>query len=225
MSDALALIVFDVDGTLVDSQGHILGAMTAAFQAAGQEPPTREAVLSIVGLSLPQAMARLAPQLTDAAQATLVQSYKDNFAQMRLSGQGASPLYPGTAQMLAQLKARQDILMGVATGKSARGLEAMIAAHALEQSFVTRQVADHHPSKPHPSMLLTAMAEAGVEAARTVMVGDTTFDMQMAQAAGVPFIAVDWGYHPASSLSGAHACLSDWDGLMPALEQILGITS
>lgn len=217
----LRLILFDVDGTLVDSQGSIVAAMTAAFDAVGLPVPDRAQVLSIVGLSLDDAMLRLAPAQPQAARDRLVAGYKEAYHAQRLrDGAAASPLYPGAAEMLARLSEQPETLLGVATGKSKRGLDALLEAHGLERAFVTRQVADHHPSKPHPSMIDTARAETGVAAADTAMVGDTTYDMDMARAAGVAGIGVGWGYHPAETLRAAHTVIHRFDDLPPALDQI-----
>ncbi|MEC8014459.1 MAG: HAD-IA family hydrolase, partial [Pseudomonadota bacterium] len=173
MSDALRLILFDVDGTLADSQGAITSAMAAAFAGAGLPTPSRAEILSIVGLSLPLAMAELAGEQPADVQAVLVEGYKSAYKSARLAaGAGHSPLYPGAAEVLAELNAVPEYLLGVATGKSQRGLDALIEAHEL-RCFVTRQCADHHPSKPHPSMVLRAMAETGVRPEDTVMIGDT----------------------------------------------------
>ena len=192
MSD-LRLILFDVDGTLADSQGAIVGAMTGAFTALDLPVPARDEILSIVGLSLPQAIAQLVPDLDADLQAAVVEGYKSSYKSSRLAhGAGHSPLYPGAADVLATLHEVPEYLLGVATGKSQRGLDALLDAHGLNM-FVTRQVADHHPSKPHPSMVMTAMAETGVAPEHTVMIGDTSFDMDMGRAAGVTTIAVDPG--------------------------------
>lgn len=219
MSADLRLILFDVDGTLADSQNAIIAAMTFAFEGQGLAVPPGDAILSIVGLSLPLAMQQLAPEQPPKVQALLVEGYKQAYMKMRLA-QGArhSPLFPGAAEILAELHAVPEYLLGVATGKSQRGLEALIAAHGLD-CFVTRQVADHHPSKPHPSMVLTAMAETGVAPVDAVMIGDTSFDIEMGRAAGVRTIAVDWGYHPAGELGADHV-ISRFDQLPPLLQQI-----
>ncbi len=201
------LVIFDVDGTLVDSQAHILAAMTAAFAARGAAPPAREAVLSIVGLSLPVAMARLAPEARPAEIDALVGAYRDSFSTTRRDAGSAqaSPLYPGAAAALRRLAGRDDVLLGVATGKSRRGLAHVLGAHGLDGLFVTLQTADDHPSKPHPSMVETAMAEAGVGPEATALVGDTSFDLEMAHAAGATPIGVAWGYHPVAELRAARA--------------------
>ncbi|MEM7295540.1 MAG: HAD-IA family hydrolase [Pseudomonadota bacterium] len=198
MSD-LALALFDVDGTLVDSQGHILASMEQAFRAHGLAQPTREEILNIVGLSLPLAMARLSPT---ADPITLSETYKEAYAELRQRGdeRALSPLYPGIRELLDELQAVPELLIGVATGKSRRGLSGLIEAHGLT-FLATTQVADDHPSKPHPSMVLTALLETGVEPARAVMIGDTTYDMQMGRAAGITTIGVTWGYHATSALS------------------------
>lgn len=216
MSDALRLILFDVDGTLADSQGAITSAMAAAFAGAGLPSPSRAEILSIVGLSLPLAMAELAGEQRADVQAVLVEGYKSAYKSARLAaGAGHSPLYPGAAEVLAELNAVPEYLLGVATGKSQRGLDALIEAHEL-RCFVTRQCADHHPSKPHPSMVLRAMAETGVRPEDTVMIGDTSFDIDMGRAAGVRTIAVDWGFHPAERL-GADHIIKSFGELAPLL--------
>ncbi|KPP85141.1 MAG: phosphoglycolate phosphatase [Rhodobacteraceae bacterium HLUCCO07] len=195
----LRLVVFDVDGTLADSQAEIVAAMGAAFAGESHDAPDRAAILSIVGLSLDQAMARLAPHLPPARQARLVAGYRQAYFEQRRVN-GASPLYPGVRALLDELAHDPFLLMGVATGKSKRGLDALVEAHGLERFFVTRQVADFHPSKPHPAMLVAALGEAGVRPRDAVMVGDTSFDMEMARSAGVGALGVGWGYHAPETL-------------------------
>lgn len=219
MSAPLRLILFDVDGTLADSQNAIASAMTHAFDGVGMAVPSHAEIISIVGLSLPLAMAALAPKTDDETQAQLVEGYKRAYMDKRLkAGAGHSPLFPGAIETLARLNAVPEYLLGVATGKSQRGLDALIASHGLD-CFVTCQVADHHPSKPHPSMVLSALHETGVDPENAVMIGDTSFDIDMGRAAGVVTIAVDWGYHPAYDL-GADHIISNFDELAPLLEQI-----
>lgn len=219
MTSALKLILFDVDGTLVDSQDTIVACMTAAFHAEGLVAPTPAATRAIVGLSLPQAMAILAEGQSEAVQARLVEGYKSAFKASRLrEGAAHTPLFPGAREVLEALHAVPEYILGVATGKSQRGLDGLLEAQGLKM-FVTRQVADHHPSKPHPSMVLTAMAETGIPPADTVMIGDTTFDMEMGRAAGVTTIAVDWGYHPADQLVADYR-LSRFADLPALLRQI-----
>ncbi|KFI26243.1 HAD family hydrolase [Haematobacter massiliensis] len=212
---ALRLVVFDVDGTLVDSQQAILAGIAAAMATVDRPMPTREQALSIVGLSLPVALARLAP---GADVARMVEGYRGVF-----HGDDApevSPLYPGARAVLDGLAAEDSTLLGIATGKARRGLEKLLAGHGLTRHFLTTQVADDHPSKPHPAMLEAAVAEAGVAPAQAVMIGDTSFDMEMGRASGVPTIGVTWGYHSPDRLRGAGADLivSDYAELAHALE-------
>lgn len=201
MTMALKLAIFDVDGTLVDSQAHIHASMTAAFEGEGLAPPDRPEVLSIVGLSLPQAIGRLAADQPEERIARLVDGYKTAYTQVRAAdGAASSPLYPGIGAVLDALFARDDLLVAVATGKSRRGLDHVLAMHGLTGRFVSEQVADHHPSKPHPAMLEAALSETGVDARDAVMIGDTSFDMEMGHAAGCRTLAVSWGYHPTPVL-------------------------
>lgn len=221
----LRLALFDVDGTLVDSQGHIKLSMTRAFEAEGIAVPAPEAVVGIVGLSLPVAIATLAPELDEVQVARMVEVYKDTYASLRGADAAASsPLYPGALACLAALAADEAVLLGVATGKSRRGLTHVLEMHGLSQRFLTTQVADDHPSKPHPSMVLTAMAELGVAPADTVMIGDTAFDMDMGRAAGVRCLGVTWGYHGSEALRGAGAdrLASNFDQVPELLKELWG---
>ncbi len=212
------LVIFDVDGTLVDSQRHILAAMEGAFTALGLPTPSRAQVLGIVGLSLPVAMAELAPDLDAQAQARLVAAYKDTFAAERAAA--LSPLYPGAAEALDALAQRDGVVLAIATGKSRRGLDHLVAAHGWAGRFASMQVADDHPSKPHPSMIAACLRDTGIAAAQAVMVGDTRFDIEMAEAAGVAALGVSWGYHPGATL-GARV-IDDFAALPGALAEIWG---
>lgn len=223
MSAPLRLVLFDVDGTLVDSQASIIAAMTAAFGSAGLAVPEPARILSIVGLSLDRAMAQLKPDQDEDVHDALVAAYKEAFRTQRLADAAGhlAPLYPGARAALDHLAGAEGILLGVATGKSRRGLDALIEMHGLTGVFVTRQVADDHPSKPHPAMILTAMAETGCAARDTVMIGDTSYDMDMARAAGVAGLGVSWGYHAAADLRGrAQDMIDDFAALPAALDRI-----
>jgi phosphoglycolate phosphatase len=220
-SAPVRLIIFDVDGTLVDSQGDIVASMHHAFAEIGAPAPERAAIIGIIGLSLDVAMTRLAPDLDTAAHVALVEEYKRSYMGRRVVAGAAesSPLFPGTRQMLEALSTRADLLLGIATGKSRRGLDKLLEGHDLTNLFVNTQVADHHPSKPHPAMLLAALAETGTSATDAVMIGDTTYDMDMARAAGIATIGVEWGYHPTADLNPDHM-LADWSGLRACLDAI-----
>ncbi len=215
------LVVFDMDGTLIDSQHVILATMAEAFDRAGHPAPTDAEVLAIVGLSLPEAMAALAPHLPPDQTLALAEHYRAGFVGRRAAGgaEAAAPLYPGARAALERLAARPATLLGVATGKARRGLDHALAGHDLGRFFATTQTADGHPSKPHPAMLLAALAETGVAASRSVMVGDTEFDVAMGRAAGFATVGVAWGYHPRARLeaAGADVVIEAFDGLDEAL--------
>lgn len=219
MTTSTRLVVFDVDGTLVDHQALRVASMTDAFVAQGLAPPARAEILASVGLPLPVAIARLAP---GGKVAQMVRTYRDSIGTRRAAAgdENVAPLFPGTRAMLDRLHATPGTLLGIATGKSRHGLDLVLKAHDLGALFATRQVADFHPSKPHPSMLLAAMDEAGVTAEHAVMVGDTTFDMEMAGAVGMPFIGVSWGRHPVDDLTHAATILNDFGGLDAALSDM-----
>ncbi|MCQ0970925.1 HAD-IA family hydrolase [Paracoccus sp. TK19116] len=214
----MKLIIFDVDGTLVDSQHHIHRGMGHAFDRAGLPAPGLDAVLETVGLSLPHAIARLAPDADEAMHARLADGYRAAFHERHVPEN--APLYPGAQECLDALGARDDLLLAVATGKGRRGLDVMLQHHGLQGRFVSLQTADGHPSKPHPAMLHSALAETGVDAVDAVMVGDTSFDMAMAVAAGVTGFGVGWGYHAAADLkaSGAVLVASDFSALTRAID-------
>ena len=216
----LRLIIFDVDGTLVDSQADILASMAAGFGAGDVPVPERAAILSIVGMSLEKAIPVLAPDASAATHAVIVDGYKSAYQRLRAEkGAASSPFYPGVRDTLEHLFNVPEYLVGVATGKSRRGLTALLDSHGLTGRFVTEQVADFHPSKPHPAMIHAALSETGVEPENAVMVGDTTFDMDMARAAGIGTIGVSWGYHSPDKLN-ADVTLTQMTDLPAALKTI-----
>lgn len=203
------LIVFDVDGTLVDSQRGIVDAMIGAFAQHDLDAPDENAVRRIVGLSLFNAVERLLPGHDADFVATVAQSYKDQFLSARMQGLELAA-FPGVLELVRDLQ-NAGYLMGVATGNSKRGLAHTLEVLGLEGVFLTEQTADDHPSKPHPSMLHRAMEDMGVECARAVMIGDTSYDMEMAGHAKVHALGVSWGYHGVDDLrhAGAHHVAQD----------------
>lgn len=198
------LAVFDCDGTLADGQAAICTAMETAFAETGLPAPPRVAVRRIVGLSLPVAIRQLAPDAPEEQAIAAVEAYKAAFRAARMDGSLHEPLFDGIASMLQRLHAA-GWLLGVATGKSHRGLTSLLAANQLGPLFATLHTADHHPSKPHPAMLEAAMAATLAQPAATLMIGDTVYDMHMASAAGVCAIGVSWGYHETDELMAAGA--------------------
>jgi phosphoglycolate phosphatase len=219
----LRLVLFDCDGTLIDSQAAIVAAMAAACTAHGVAVPGREAVRRVVGLPLDVAIAGLAPTADARMQARLVASYKEAFAAHRRAGRHPAPLFDGAAEALAAVEAT-GALLGIATGKSRRGLDATLDELGWCDRFVITKTADDGPGKPAPDMVLRAMAETGVEAATTAVVGDTTFDMMMARAARVPALGVGWGYHAPADLAaaGAVGVATAFADVPPALDRLWG---
>ena len=207
MSHRFQLIVFDYDGTLVDSQHMILRAMQEGFAAEGLDGPPVEAVRRVVGLNLDLAIATLLPESEDRALvARVAEGYRQAFLALRTAPDYHEPLFPGAREVLARLE-RDGVRLGIATGKARRGLLASLESHGLAHHFVTLQTADVAAGKPYPEMLERAMSEAGAGPEETVMIGDTCFDMLMAGNAGTTGVGVAWGYHAPEELrqSGAAA--------------------
>jgi len=219
----LKLALFDCDGTLVDSQHAIVAAMEAGFQALGLTPPPSLATRRVVGLPLVDAVARLAPDGSDAAlHQAIAEAYKLAFYRNRVAGTHPEPLFDGLLEALDRLEAA-GFLLGIATGKSRRGLDATLAHHNLAHRFVTLQTSDRVNGKPHPDMVYEALAESGADAAGTVVIGDTTFDILMARNARVASVGVAWGYHDLSELraAGADRLVDDYAQVPDALADIL----
>jgi len=219
----IKLAIFDCDGTLVDSGATIHAALQQTFDAHGLDCPPREVTKKVIGLSLMEAMAALVP---DSDHAALTQTYKDAFFAMRGAGKVEEPLFDGIMPLLDQLEA-DDWLLGVATGKSDRGLRHCLESHGLGGRFVTLQTADRNPSKPNPAMAIAAMAEAGADPERTVFVGDTGWDMGCARGAGVGAIGAGWGYHEVEELTadGAHGVAMAPHEVAALAEAWIGIRS
>ncbi len=213
----LRLVIFDVDGTLVDSQHHIVAAQARAFAANGLPAPSRMAALSVVGLSLPEAFRTLVGP--EGPVEGLCRAYRDAWTALRRSPGFSETLYPGAAETVRDLAARTGTRLAIATGKSRAGVERLLDAQRWHGVFATIQTADDHPSKPDPSMIRAALADTGAAADSAVMIGDTSFDMAMARTAGVRALGVAWGYHDASALvaAGAERVVGDFANLRGAL--------
>ncbi len=219
----MRLIVFDLDGTLFDSAAYIVEIMTAAFAEENLPLPDAEAVREIIGLSLENAITRLSGH-TGAACDRLAAVYRRRYRHS-ISRQNAEPLFAGIDNMLARLSAEKGTLLAVATGKSRHGVDRVLDLHGLRACFNSLQTPDTNPSKPHPSMLEAAMDAAGVTPERTVMVGDTSYDMEMARAAGCFALGVTWGYHPPQVLrrAGAHAIVTRVGNLDAAIDSLVPV--
>ncbi len=217
----IRLVVFDCDGTLVDSQHVIVAAMQAAFEASGRAMPEAAAVREVVGLSLPVALGQLLPE--GAAEAgevrVLAKNYTEAFHALRRAADFDEPLFDGARAVLDELD-RRGLVLGIATGKSRRGLLSVLEHHDLTGRFASLQTADRHPSKPHPGMLEAAMQETGSDAEETLLIGDTSYDMAMATAAGVGAVGVAWGYHPVAELERAGAMR-----VLERFEQLLDVVA
>lgn len=225
VSSSARLVVFDCDGTLVDGQHAICAAMAAAFQSYQMECPAPSEVRRVVGLPLVEAVGRLAPEADAALCAALALAYKVSFSELRQQPDYREPLFPGAAEALREL---EDLgyLLGIATGKSAKGLAATLERHRLSGRFAALKTSDDGPGKPNPHMLVCAMSDVGADLTSTVMVGDTVFDMEMARKARVPAIGVAWGYHESAELlaTGAAAVVNAFGELPEMVERLIGRT-
>lgn len=217
--------MYDVDGTLVDSQASICHAMASAFVSCGHTAPTREQTLGIVGRSLTEAVGDLAPEMDAASNAEIVAAYRQTAISLRETGRFKAPLYDGAKRHVRNMSRIGPAVLGIATGKARRGVNHMVAEHELDGIFTTVQTADMHPSKPHPSMLETACSQTGISPDNAIMIGDTSFDMEMARAAGMMAIGVTWGYHSRERLQAAGAVhlVGDFEGLENLLSEITGL--
>ena len=198
------LAIFDCDGTLVDSGATIYAALKASMEQNGYEAPPVSVSRRVIGLSLTEAMAALLPESSSEQHVQLAEDYKRAFMALRTAGQVDEPLFDGVLELLDALEAG-GWLLAVATGKSDRGLKHCLEQHDIHARFVSLQTADRHPSKPHPSMVEQAIAEAGATPRSSIVVGDTSFDMAMAVAAGAAGIGAGWGYHEPEELIEAGA--------------------
>jgi phosphoglycolate phosphatase len=215
----LKLVIFDCDGTLVDSQHMICEAMRVAFSASGRAVPARSHLVRHVGLSVTEAMMAMTGLEEGDAVGKLAADYRAAFAALRQEAMLAEPMFPGAREAIATLAAHDGVLLGIATGKSRRGVDRLLEREGLDGVFATIMTADDAPSKPHPAMIEQAMDAVGAQAGDTAMIGDTSFDMLMAQAASVAAIGVGWGYHEAAELTeaGAVAVAEDFDALLRLL--------
>ena len=222
-AQSMRLVLLDCDGTLVDSQQAIVSAMTAAWLAAGLPPPDPLEVRRLVSLPLTDAIAQLLPSGEDWFIKRLAGLYRDAFYRERHhTAYESEPLFPGVREALATMQA-SGLDLGIATGKSFKGLITVLERHGLMDTFVTLQTADRGLGKPNPDMVFRAQEETGSAPAQTVVVGDATFDMEMACRAGVSAIGVAWGYHTVHDLeaAGARRIAHHWDELPQAVLDIM----
>jgi phosphoglycolate phosphatase len=219
----MRLVVFDMDGTLIDTQALISEHMAATFAGRGLDAPSAAQARRVIGLSLPLAIARLAHSDDKVLIDQLVEDYRAHYRASLLTDGNREGLFPGALDALAALRALPDTVLGIATGKGLSGVHRILALHGLSDHFITLQTPDHNPSKPHPGMLETAMRETGATPEQTVMIGDTTFDIEMGVAAGCKTVGVTWGYHEPRELIavGANTMIDRYDQLVGAVGQLV----
>jgi phosphoglycolate phosphatase len=217
MTRRFDLLVFDWDGTVMDSVARIVSSLRAACGDLGWEPRTTFALRDVIGLGLREAALRLYPHIEAADYQRFVERYRHHFM---VADATPSELFPGAADTLREVQ-RQGYMLAVATGKGRQGLNKVLDETGLTTLFHSTRCADETTSKPHPQMLLEIMHELAVPAAATLMIGDTVYDMEMASNAGTPALAVDYGVHDRTRLarhSPLH-CLSEIRELIAWLEQ------
>ena len=213
------LILFDCDGTIVDSQHVIADAMARTFDDHGLPAPALAETRRVVGLSLAHAIAELLDEADPAQANQMAETYKRHFHALRLAPEFHEPLFDGAGEAVRRLAQQDDIAIGMVTGKSRRGVAAVLGHHGLREAFAVVRTADDCPSKPHPAMVLECCDETGIEPGATLVVGDTVFDMAMAVAARAMPLGVGWGYHERHELveAGAHRVLDHFDELEDAV--------
>jgi phosphoglycolate phosphatase len=216
MAKRFDLLVFDWDGTLIDSAAHIAAALQAAFRDLALPVPSTDAARHVIGLGLEDAMLHLDPGLDRRRYAEVADRYRLHF----LAGDKDIGLFPAVADGIPALN-QQGYLMAVATGKSRRGLDRSLLATGLVPYFHASRCADEGFPKPHPEMLHVIMEMLGIMADRTLMIGDTTHDLQMAQNAGVAAVALTHGAHRTGDLENMNplGCVASFEQLMQWLQQ------
>ena len=200
------LLIFDWDGTLMDSAGAIVACIQAASRDMGLPVPTREAASHVIGLGLHEALAHLFPTLPEAQHPLLAEHYRRHF----LSQDHEIPLFEGARELIEELH-ESGFQLAVATGKARRGLARAFSHTGLERYFHASRTADETFSKPHPAMIEELLGELMVPAERSLMIGDTSHDLEMARNAGVSSLAAGYGAHPAEGLGdydALHVCTS-----------------
>lgn len=217
----MRLVVFDLDGTLIDSVALIVETITDAFNAVGQAVPTEKEMRAISGITAREAMAILAPGVDAERIEVIMQSYRSHYHSR--AGTAREPLFDGALAALDRLQSDPETILAVATGKGYRGAVTLLERHEIIGRFNSIQTPDHNRGKPDPQMIETAMEKAGIGRGATVMIGDTVHDMRMARAAGVKALGVAWGYHEVVELeaAGAHIVIDSFDALDGAIDKLL----
>lgn len=208
MTRRYELIVFDLDGTLMDSAAKILTCLAAAAADVGIPHPGEEAARNIIGLGMEEALVALFPDVQAAQRLQFLARFREHYLHLDTT---EIACFPGVPQGLQQL-VKDGYQLAIATGRPRRGLDRVLAQAGLHPLFVASRCADEVYSKPHPRMLQEILEETSTSAEQTVMVGDTVYDMQMARSAGVDALAVSYGVHQTERLlqEGAMACVDSF---------------
>lgn len=215
----MRLIVFDCDGTLVDSQQTIITATEAALGAHEFAAPSRRDILYAVGLPIDVALRRHAPRASDDQILNMLDVYRDTYQQLVQQDDRGQVMFDGMYEQIVDLGKQEETLLGIITMKSRRGLNRVVDAYHIRQYFQVLKSADDGPGKPAPDLMLDAMAETGIQPEQALMVGDTSFDIMMAKSAGAQAIGVGWGYQTVEELadSGADAIAQSHEELRTIL--------
>lgn len=221
MSD-LKLVVFDLDGTLIDTVSLFIGSISAVLEAMDLPIPEEKTIRSVSGLGMQVGIRRIAPSLDASDIEDLIARYREE-SLARASQSMQEALFTGAPEALNKLHGRDDIVMAVATGKALVSTNRVLELHKIRNLFTSIHTPDTNIAKPNPDMIMDAMSIVDVAPARTVMVGDTTHDMEMSVAAGVKALGVNWGYHQPDELieAGADVIVKDFDQMVIAIDSLL----
>jgi phosphoglycolate phosphatase len=218
----MRLVIFDLDGTLIDSVALIVETVSTAFRAVDEPVPDERAIRAISGITARDAMGILIPGASPERIDRLMESYRAHYRSS--AGVAREPMFAGALDALDRLQVSPETILAVATGKGYSGAVTLLERHGIIGRFHSIQTPDHNRGKPDPQMIETAMTKAGVTRAQTVMIGDTIHDMRMAKAGGVSAIGVTWGYHEKAELiaEGADIVIDSFDKLDGAIDQLVG---
>ncbi len=221
----MKLVLFDVDGTLIDSQAIIHESMRLTFVRFGHQEPQIEDTRSIIGLTLDFAIATILKREIDDEVLAMTAEYKSIYLELAKLEEMQSLPFNGIPALIDRLAQRNDILLGIVTGKSRRGVRNLLSNHHFEGRFVVSRCADDCPSKPHPAMVKECCEDVGMSPLNTIVIGDTGFDMEMARSAGATAIGVTWGYHPKDRIiqGGADHMVNTVDALEHAIFSSAGL--
>lgn len=216
----MRLVIFDLDGTLIDSVALIVETVRNSFSAVDEPVPDEKLIRAISGITARDAMGILSPAASPERVEIILDSYRQHY--MQHAGVAREPLFAGALDALNRLQTDPETILAVATGKGYRGAVTLLERHDIIGRFHSIQTPDHNRGKPDPQMIATAMERAGAAGDRTVMIGDTVYDMRMAKAAGVGAIGVSWGYHEIEDLraEGADIVIDDFAQLDAAVREL-----